>query len=99
MVGGFANSARDELFVMSRGSDTAVTGNICSLLDTKIIDIQVQNGLQASAVRRQNWNVYVFIFSIAGDKMSNRHRTVMDICNHYSNIFSRKEINFYFNRR
>jgi hypothetical protein len=37
MAGRAANSARDELFAMSRG-----TGNVDSLLDDKIIDIHVQ---------------------------------------------------------
>ena len=42
MVGRVASSACDELFAMSRGSCTVGTGNIYSLLDAKIIDIQVR---------------------------------------------------------
>jgi hypothetical protein len=42
MVGRSDSSACDNLLAMSRGSGTVGTGNIYSLLDAKIIDIQVQ---------------------------------------------------------
>jgi len=42
MVGSAASSACDEPLLISRGSGTVGTGNIYSLLDAKIIDIQVQ---------------------------------------------------------
>lgn len=99
MVGRAASSACDELLAMSRGTGTVGSGNIYSLLNAKIIDIQVQIYFKRQ-LYEDKIGMSRFLFSLSRVTIvSYRHRTVIDIFDQNFKIFYRKEIYLYFNRR